>query len=612
MFLPSVADNPFEGCIGSTEGELKDGLMRSFKVKLVAYFVLLSLLPLTAAFWGFATVAARAETGRVDSRLQAGLRATVAAYQEELAAADASAETLARLPVFERALVAGDEHTIRLMLGRRPNLTVVAGGFRVGKPVPGAAMRRVSVVGPHGVRGSVIAWVPLDANLVGRLQGRSGLESADRVVLIRNGKVVGGLRDHAAISVAPGGPRTAKIGETRYRVLVAATLQEQRSTTLGVVSPQARIDAANWASERKLLLGLLGSLLLVATLAYFEGRSIVGTIRRLVDAARAIARGDLDERVPAEGHDELALLGRTFNEMAGQLQTRLDELDSERVRLRGAFSRFGDVLGATHDVDQLRRMIVETAVEATHATGGVLLAEAGELVKTGSTEGKERLEVPLNAGRVSFGSLMLFGDGFEEDEKMTAASLAAQAVVALENARLHRMVERQARVDGLTGLANRRHCEDQLAAELARLERFGGQLALVLADLDNFKDVNDRFGHATGDVVLREFAQTLESGVRDVDLAGRWGGEEFVLILPGTDLAGAARVAERIRAARADRVVLTAEGEPIRVTASFGVAVFPEAASAEELLAAADGALYQAKRGGKNRVAAAHEAATHP
>src|SRR5262249_61374347 len=118
----------------------------------------------------------------------------------------------------------------------------------------------------------------------------------------------------------------------------------------------------------------------------------------LVDAARAIAGGDLDERVPAEGHDELALLGRTFNEMAGQLQTRLDELDAERVRLRGAFSRFGDVLGATHDVDQLRRMIVETAVEATHASGGVLMGEGGELVKTGSTEeGSEPIQVPLTA-----------------------------------------------------------------------------------------------------------------------------------------------------------------------------------------------------------------------
>jgi diguanylate cyclase (GGDEF)-like protein len=588
--------------------------MGSFKVKLVAYFVLLSFLPLTAAFWGFTTVAARAETRRVDARLQAGLRATVAAYQEELAGAAAAAEALAKRPAFERALVAGDWAAMRRLLVGRPDLSVVAGGFRVGRPVPGAATRSVNVVGPHGVRGAVIASIPLDAVLVHRLQARSGLDADDHVILLRRGAVVAGVpQTPSAVDVVPGNPRTTKIGKTRYRVLVAGTLEEQRSSTLGVVSPQGQIDAANWQSERKLLLGLLGSLILVAALAYFEGRAIVRTIRRLVDAARAIARGDLSERVPAHGRDELALLGRTFNQMAGQLQTRLDELDAERERLRDAISRFGDVLGATHDVDQLRRMIVETAVEATHAEGGALVGEAGDLVQTGDPDkGRERIEVPLNAGRISFGSLILFGDGFEEDDRMTAASLAAQAVVALDNARLHRIVERQARVDGLTGLANRRQCEDQLASELARVERFGGPLAVVLADLDNFKEVNDRFGHATGDVVLREFAHTLEAGIRDVDLAGRWGGEEFLLVLPGTNLAGAARVAERIRAARAERVVLSAEGEPIRVTASFGVAAFPDARTLEGLLAAADGALYQAKGAGKNRVAATQEAVTRP
>src|SRR5205085_673946 len=83
------------------------------------------------------------------------------------------------------------------------------------------------------------------------------------------------------------------------------------------------------------------------------------------------------------------------------------------------------------------------------------------------------IEVPLKAGRIDFGSLLLFGDGFTEDDRMTAASLASQAVVALDNARLHRIVEKQARIDGLTALANRRHFEDQLAAERARVERFG-------------------------------------------------------------------------------------------------------------------------------------------
>src|SRR5437870_6930543 len=103
------------------------GLMGSFKVKLVAYFVLLSLLPLAAAFWGFSTVAARAETRTVDARLQAGLRATLAAYQEELKNAGSAATALARDPSFERALIARDRTALERLLRDRPNLTVVAG-----------------------------------------------------------------------------------------------------------------------------------------------------------------------------------------------------------------------------------------------------------------------------------------------------------------------------------------------------------------------------------------------------------------------------------------------------------------------------------------------------
>ncbi len=190
---------------------------------------------------------------------------------------------------------------------------------------------------------------------------------------------------------------------------------------------------------------------------------------------------------------------------------------------------------------------------------------------------------------------------------MTAVSLASQAVVALQAARLHRIVSNQALVDGLTGLANRRSCEDALAAELSRSERYPAPLAVVVADLDDFKDVNDRFGHQAGDVVLREFAALLRDNLRDIDLAGRWGGEEFLLLLPGTDLEGAARVAERIRRALHHRTLLSVRGEPIPVTASFGVAAHPAADSAPALFAAADAALYDAKRRGKNRVSAGTE-----
>jgi diguanylate cyclase (GGDEF)-like protein len=587
----------------------------SFKVKLVVYFLLLSLLPLAAAFWGFSTVAARSETRRVDARLQAGLRATLATYQDELVAADAAAARLARNPAFQRALVEHDRATLLRMLRGRPHLSVeAAGGFRVGKRDPRAATRQVAVVGPAGVRGAVVASLPLDGTLVRRLETRSGLEQDDHVILVESGRIVAGPANiRGRFELLSGKTRTVSLAGTRYRVLVAGTLKEQRAATLGVISPQAQIDAANREATNRLLVGLIASLILVAAVAYIEGRAIVRTIRRLVDAARAIARGDLKQRVPVQGRDELALLGRTFNQMAYQLQTRLDELQAERGRLRDVISRFGEALGATHDPDQLMRLIVEAAIEATSASGGVLVGTGGKLVKAGYPDkGSERIEVPLRAGSINFGSLILFGDEFEDEDRVTAVSLASHAVVALDNARLHRIVERQAMIDGLTGLPNRRQCEETLADELARVERFGGPLSVVVADLDWFKDINDRYGHPAGDTVLREFAELLQETVRDVDLAGRWGGEEFLLILPGTDLPGGAQVAERIRVALAGRIVLAVDGTPMPVTASFGVAATLPEMTASELFAAADAAMYEAKRAGKNRVQISSEAVPHP
>ena len=591
-------------------------MLGSFKVKLVAYFLLLSLLPLAAAFLGFSTVAARSETRRVDARLQAGLRAGLATYQDELLAADDAAARLARNPAFQRALIRRDRATIRQLLEGHPNLHVEAGdGFAVGRTDPMAAIRQVAVVGPGGTRGAVIASLPLDQQLVKRLEGRSGLDLDEHVILIEDRRVVAGPVDSlgSRFDALPGRTHTLTFAGTRYRTLVAETLNGVPSATIGVISPQTQIDAAKHAAMQRLLAGLFACLLLVAVVAYIEGRAIVRTLRRLVEATRAISRGDLQQRVEVHGRDEFALLGRTFNEMAAQLQTRLEELESQRGRLRDVITRFGEALGATHDADQLMRLIVEAAVEATGAKGGVIVSASGELIQAGTPgDGADKIEVPLSAGEVTFGSLLLFSDHFEDEDRMTAVSLASHAVVALDNARLHRIVERQALVDGLTGLANRRQCEETLASELARVQRFGGPLAIVVADLDWFKDVNDRHGHPSGDAVLREFAQLLNETVRDIDLAGRWGGEEFLVILPGTHLDGGAQVAERIRLALAGRIVLSADGSPIPVTASFGVAATPPASTAAELFSAADAALYEAKRNGKNRVEVAPAAVAHP
>ena len=590
--------------------------MASFKVKLVAYFLLLSLLPLAAAFWGFSTVAARSETQRVDARLQGGLRAALATYQDDLVLADNDAESLARSPAFQRALVQQDRGTLRRLLRRHPHLSIEAGrSLRVGRAGPPAVTRAIAVVGPGGTRGAVIASIPLDRALIARLESRSGLDSGEHVVLVENGKVVAGPSGAVGqhVDLLPGKTHSITLAGTHFRTLVAETPSGKPVVTVGVISPQSLIDTANHSAMGRLLVGLVSCLLLVAAVAYIEGRAIVRTIRRLVDAARAVARGDLKQRVPVQGRDEFALLGRTFNEMAAQLQTRLDELEDQRGRLRDVISRFGEALGATHDSDQLMRLVVEGAVEATSATGGVLVGSNGELVQSGRPgEGAQKIEVPLIAGATNFGSLLLFADEFGDEDRMTAVSLASQAVVALDNARLHRIVERQALVDGLTGLANRRQCEETLASELARLQRFGGSLALVVADLDWFKDVNDRHGHTAGDAVLREFATLLQETLRNVDLAARWGGEEFLLILPGSDLEGGAHVAERIRAALTGRIVLSPDGDPIPVTASFGVAATPPATGAAELFSAADAALYEAKRNGKNRVETAPAPVAQP
>ena len=577
----------------------------SFKVKLVAYFLLLSLLPIAAAFWGFTAVAGQSETRRVDARLQAGLRAALATYQERLDSAQRTAESLASSRTFQLELAHNDLPEILFALRGATNVSVTGTyGFKFGRIAPNSVTRRVDVVTPRGLVGTVIVGVPFDSSLVDALRRHSGLGSADSLAILLNGRVLASSPTVAGVVRSPvGQTRTIEVGGSRYRTLVAPALADDTRYRLAALSPQSLIDAANSASRNRLLLGLLASLLLVSLVAYFEGRSIVRTLRSLSEAANAIARGRFGDRVDVRGRDEFAALGQAFNTMAGQLQERLADLEEERERLRLAITRFGEALAATHDVASLLRVIVEAAVEATGATGARLVTSDAELVTTGDPDAEgARLELPLTAGRTEFGTLTLVGEAFDEEQAMTASSLASHAAIALENARLHQIVERQALVDGLTGIANRRHCEDSLTAEIARAERLGTPLTLVLADLDDFKSINDVHGHAVGDEVLREFAAVLRATVRESDLPGRWGGEEFLLLLPGADGEGGAHLADRVRTALTERTFLGREGRPFTVTCSFGVAQHSEGGDERELFANADRALYRAKRRGKNCV----------
>jgi diguanylate cyclase (GGDEF)-like protein len=578
----------------------------SFKLKLVVYFLLLSLLPIAAAFWGFTQVAGQSETRRVDARLQTGMRALLASYQERVDAAQTEATGIAKLPAFQKELESRDLSSLAHLIRDASEVAIsdASGDLIMGHPPVFAATRQAAVLSRHGLLGYVTVSVPFDGTLVDALRHRSGLAPADALVILRHDKIVASTPAVFGTLTAPVGQmKTVSVGNDHFRTLVAPAVADDPGVRFAVLSPQTLIDAANSSSRNRLLIGLIASLALVSLVAYFEGRSIVRTLRGLAEAAHGIARGRLSERVPVRGRDEFAMLGNAFNDMANQLEARLAELEAERGRLRDAITRFGEALAATHDITQLLRVIVEAAVEATDANGARLLAEDGTLVETGDLDSDgERLEFNLTAGRAAFGTLTILGDSFDDDQRLAAGSLASHAAIALENARLHRIVERQALVDGLTGIANRRQCEDALTAEIARAERLGSTLTLVLADLDDFKAINDAHGHAVGDDVLRKFAAALRTTVRDSDLAGRWGGEEFLLLLPGADATGGALLADRVRATFSERVFAGRDGEPVSVTCSFGVAQHRPGGDERELFASADRALYRAKRAGKNRV----------
>jgi diguanylate cyclase (GGDEF)-like protein len=179
----------------------------------------------------------------------------------------------------------------------------------------------------------------------------------------------------------------------------------------------------------------------------------------------------------------------------------------------------------------------------------------------------------------------------------TVSQAAATAALALSRAELLERAEQAAATDPLTGVANRRTFDRSMLRCQEAWDRRGVPFALILVDVDHFKQVNDRHGHQAGDETLQAVAQVLREHAGGDDIAARYGGEEFALIMPGADSGAAARTAERVRLALHDL------DRPVRVTASFGVAAVPaDADSTAELIAAADAALLRAKAAGRDRV----------
>jgi diguanylate cyclase (GGDEF)-like protein len=219
--------------------------------------------------------------------------------------------------------------------------------------------------------------------------------------------------------------------------------------------------------------------------------------------------------------------------------------------------------------------------------------------------------VPLTVGGEVIGSVLLSRpEPYSEAEEQRIRESVGQAAPVLANLRNLAVAEIRAATDGLTGLPNKRAVTDALKRTFAQAATTQSPLALLLLDLDHFKQVNDQRGHPVGDQVLASVGATLRGTLRTRDFAGRNGGEEFAILLPDTGITDALETAERIRAAIAE---ISLHGSDVSVTASIGVAVFPHhASSPDRLERLADAALYLAKRQGRNRVEMAEPSPAGP
>jgi diguanylate cyclase (GGDEF)-like protein len=259
------------------------------------------------------------------------------------------------------------------------------------------------------------------------------------------------------------------------------------------------------------------------------------------------------------------------------------------------------------DDPELAEKLVDAEPESCLAVRlGRQYAESGQVDPLLTCElcGSTAAEVvctPSLVGGEVIGSVLVRGEGaFDSYERNRIADSVSQAAPVLANLRNLAIAENRAATDALTGLPNSRSCRDNLKRMVAHASRTVTTLSAVMLDLDHFKHVNDRFGHGAGDDVLAAVGEVLRACVRGSDFAGRYGGEEFLMLLPGADQEGALVLAEKVRCAIE---ALEFQQPELKVTASLGIATFPlDALDADALVRIADRALYSAKAKGRNRV----------
>jgi diguanylate cyclase (GGDEF)-like protein len=444
--------------------------------------------------------------------------------------------------------------------------------------------------------------------------------------------------------VVKGPPPQARSAFAQYTALAPEQV-DRFSRIIRVVEAQGTQAATRLSIAQSILVVL--SLILVGVGMAMVHYSIVRPLRRFIEVTRAIADGAFDRSVQADSQDEIGELARNFNRMAGAIgdkTQRLRALNEVALVVTSSLSlnkildrimMYGMPLCGAHGVciafyDQTEKRFHSWVTRGlsdqflagiTFPPGGMAdAAMRGEeyVVSNGlhgtqyplSAQAREEgirsiICLPLASGEHRLGVIFFYRsdrDHFDVEEIELIRTFSSLAAHAIGNASVHARTVDLAQTDGLTGLFNRRRFDQRLHDEVVRAQRTQKTFAILLFDLDRFKPVNDTYGHLVGDTVLRATAAVLKREVRDIDMAARIGGEEFMVLLPETGAEAAHQVAERIREAIAAEPISLEDGTTLRVTASVGVAIFPRDATAELLLVEkADRALYMAKRDGRNR-----------
>jgi diguanylate cyclase (GGDEF)-like protein/PAS domain S-box-containing protein len=337
---------------------------------------------------------------------------------------------------------------------------------------------------------------------------------------------------------------------------------------------------------------------------YMMGRTIVVPIEKVSDAMTRVSDGDLSHSVQTGSDDELGVMADRFNRMTSELKTTYDGLRKEQDKLTTIIHGAGEGIIVTDGEDRIvlvnpaaERLLGKDVSRIVSEGFDRLLDDPQTLAHLRDKDGGNRPLVVEYNGHV----LNVFASTIRGSDGHVVGSAALLRDVT-EEKRLEEELRRLSTTDGLTGLYNRRFLDQTLSTEFVRAQRTKAPLSVIMFDVDHFKRFNDTHGHDQGDRVLQAVAQALRDALRKYDLPCRYGGEEFLAILPNTAGAGALAVAERLRRDIDDMVV-----DGLQVTISLGVATWPEleVASSEQLVERADQALYLSKEAGRNRTTVA-------